>query len=93
VVQFDQKGDTMRTGTSVRIDEETKIIASEVLKQYGLSLSEGINLFCRQVAMTYSIPFELKVPTERMKKALKELEKREGKSFDSIEALKADLES
>jgi len=28
-----------------------------------------------------------------MKKALKELEKRDGKSFDSIEALKADLES
>ena len=58
----------MRTGTSVRIDEETKIIASEVLKQYGMSLSEGINLFCKQVAMTYSIPFELKVPTKRMKK-------------------------
>ncbi|QNT10513.1 type II toxin-antitoxin system RelB/DinJ family antitoxin (plasmid) [Sulfurospirillum diekertiae] len=65
----------MRTSTSVRIDEDAKMIASEVLKQYGMSLSEGINLFCKQVAMTYSIPFELKVPTERMQKALKELEK------------------
>jgi len=83
----------MKTSTSVRIDEETKIIASEVLKQYGMSLSEGVNLFCRQVAMTYSIPFEIKVPTDRMAKALKELEKREGKSFDSIEALRADLQS
>ena len=67
----------MRTSTSVRIDEDAKMIASEVLKQYGMSLSEGINLFCKQVAMTYSIPFELKVPTERMQKALKELEKRQ----------------
>jgi len=83
----------MKTSTSVRIDEETKIIASEVLRQYGMSLSEGINLFCKQVAMTYSIPFEIKVPTDRMAKALKELEKREGKSFDSIEALRADLQS
>jgi len=83
----------MKTSTSVRIDEETKLIAAEVLKQYGMSLSEGINLFCRQVAMTYSIPFEIKVPTQRMVKALKELEKREGKSFDSIEALRADLRS
>lgn len=39
--------------------------------------------------MAYSIQFKLKVPTDRMKKALKELEKREGKSFGS----KADLES
>ncbi|AHJ12177.1 hypothetical protein [Sulfurospirillum multivorans] len=36
--------------------------------------------------------YELKVPTARMKKALKELEKKKGKSFDSIEALKVDLE-
>jgi len=77
--------------TSVRIDTEAKLIASEVLKQYGMSLSEGINLFCKQVAMTHSIPFELKVPSERMKKALDELEKREGKSFKSMEALREDL--
>ncbi|MBE0492401.1 MAG: type II toxin-antitoxin system RelB/DinJ family antitoxin [Sulfurospirillum sp.] len=81
----------MRTSTSVRIDEEAKLIASEVLKQYGMSLSEGINLFCKQVAMTHSIPFELKVPSERMQKALEELEKREGKRFKSIKELREDL--
>jgi len=81
----------MRTSTSVRIDAEAKLIASEVLKQYGMSLSEGINLFCKQVSMTHSIPFELKVPSERMKKALDELEKREGKSFKCMEALREDL--
>jgi len=81
----------MRTSTSVRIDQDAKLIASEVLKQYGMSLSEGINIFCKQVAMTHSIPFELKVPTKRMEKALKELEKREGKTFSSMEDLKKDL--
>jgi DNA-damage-inducible protein J len=85
------KGVLMRISTSVRIDEEAKLIASEVLKQYGMSLSEGINLFCKQVAMTHSIPFELKVPTERMQKALDELEAREGKTFKTIEDLKKDL--
>jgi DNA-damage-inducible protein J len=87
----EKQGASMRTSTSVRIDTEAKLIASEVLKQYGMSLSEGINLFCKQVAMTHSIPFELKVPSERMKKALDELEKREGKSFKSMEALREDL--
>ena len=80
--------------TRVQIDEKTKLIASEVFKQYDMSrLRKAINLFCEQVAMTNSITLELKVPTDWMKKALKELEKREGKSLDSIEALKADLES
>jgi DNA-damage-inducible protein J len=88
---IEKQGANMRTSTSVRIDTEAKLIASEVLKQYGMSLSEGINLFCKQVAMTHSIPFELKVPSERMKKALDELEKREGKSFKSMEALREDL--
>jgi len=81
----------MRTSTSVRIDQDAKLIASEVLKQYGMSLSEGINIFCKQIAMTHSLPFELKVPTERMEKALKELEKREGKTFTSMKSLKEDL--
>jgi DNA-damage-inducible protein J len=81
----------MRTSTSVRIDSDTKHIASEVLKQYGMSLSDGINLFCRQVAMTHSIPFELKVPSERMQIALEELKNRKGKKFDTLDELKKDL--
>lgn len=48
----------MSANIRVRIDEETKLIASVVFKQYGMSLSEGINLFCKQVAMTYTIPFD-----------------------------------
>jgi DNA-damage-inducible protein J len=82
---------TMRTSTSVRIDNDAKEIATAVLKQYGMSLSDGINLFCKQVALTHSIPFELKVPSERMKIALQELEERKGEKFTSMEALKRDL--
>lgn len=81
----------MRASTSIRIDNEAKEITIAVLKQYGMSLSDGINLFCKQVALTHSIPFELKVPSERMAIALKELEERKGKKFTSIEALKQDL--
>ena len=39
------------------------------------------------------LDLQVLTPTDRMKKALKESEKREGKSFDSIKALKADLKS
>lgn len=81
----------MRTSTSIRIDNETKEIATAVLKEYGMSLSDGINLFCKQVALTHSIPFQLKVPSERMKTALAELEEKRGDKFDSLESLKQDL--
>lgn len=81
----------MRASTSVRIDQEAKDIAVEVLKQYGMTLSDGINLFCRQVALTHSIPFELKVPNDRMKVALEELQAKKGKKFSTIEELKKDL--
>ncbi|MDD3468078.1 MAG: type II toxin-antitoxin system RelB/DinJ family antitoxin [Campylobacterales bacterium] len=81
----------MRASTSIRLDSDTKEIAAEVFKQYGMSLSDGINLFCKQVAMTHSIPFELKVPTDRMQKALDELAAKKGKKFDSIDELKKDL--
>lgn len=60
----------MRASTSIRLDSDTKEIGAEVFKQYGMSLSDGINLFCKQVAMTHSISFELKAPTDRMQKAL-----------------------
>lgn len=62
-----------------------------MFKQYGMSLSDGINLFCKQVAMTHSIPFELKVPTDRMQKALDELAAKKGKKFGSMDELKKDL--
>jgi DNA-damage-inducible protein J len=81
----------MRASTSIRLDNDTKDIVVEVFKQYGMSLSDGINLFCKQVAMTHSIPFELKVPTERMQKALDELAAKKGKKFDSMDELKKDL--
>ena len=81
----------MRASTSIRLDSDTKEIAAEVFKQYGMSLSDGINLFCKQVAMTHSIPFELKVPTDRMQKALDDLAAKKGKKFDSMEELKKDL--
>jgi DNA-damage-inducible protein J len=56
-----------------------------------MSLYDGINLFCKQVAMTHSIPFELKVPTSRMQKVLDELATKKGKKFDSMDELKKDL--
>ena len=58
----------------VRIDEPTKTQAKNVLNTLGMSLSEGVCLFLRQVVMHRGIPFELKIPNELTDKVLRESE-------------------
>ena len=44
----------------VRVDENLKNDASEVLTDLGLDLSSAIRLFLKQVVVTNGIPFNLK---------------------------------
>jgi DNA-damage-inducible protein J len=45
------------------------------------------------IVLNKGLPFELKLPNNKTKKALKELEKREGKTFNSVDELFDDLDS
>ena len=58
----------------VRVDKPTKTQAMNVFKVLGMSLSEGVCLFLRQVVMHRGIPFELKIPNELTDKVLRESE-------------------
>lgn len=59
----------------VRIDEPTKAQAKSVFNALGMSLSEGVCLFLRQVIMHQGIPFEVKIPNALTAKTLEESEK------------------
>lgn len=59
----------------VRIDEPTKTQAKNVFNTLGMSLSEGVCLFLRQVVMHRGIPFEVKIPNALTAKTLEESEK------------------
>lgn len=48
--------------TQVRIDETTKKQAVELLEGLGLSLSDAINMFLKQVVLQEGIPFDVKYP-------------------------------
>jgi len=48
--------------TQVRIDETTKKQAIELLEGLGLSLSDAINMFLKQVVLHDGIPFDVKYP-------------------------------
>jgi DNA-damage-inducible protein J len=79
------------TYVRARIDQATKALATEALEAMGLSVSDAIRLLMRVVADERRLPFEIKVPNEETLAAMAELEAGGGQSFDTVEALMADL--
>ncbi|MFF7706513.1 type II toxin-antitoxin system RelB/DinJ family antitoxin [Pseudomonas sp. NPDC007930] len=60
------------TDVRCRIDEDLKERATAILNACGLSVSDAMRLFFRQVVATEGIPFEVRVPSARTEKALQE---------------------
>lgn len=50
------------TPTQIRIEENTKKQAVELLEGLGLNLSDAVNMFLKQVILQNGIPFEVKYP-------------------------------
>ena len=48
--------------TQIRIDEETKKQAVELLAGLGLILSDAVNIFLKQILLRGGIPFDVKYP-------------------------------
>ena len=59
---------------NARIDPELKAEAETVLAKIGLTSSQAITLFYKQVALQQGIPFALRVPNAETVAALKEAE-------------------
>lgn len=83
------------TALTIRIDPNVKKEADVVLKYLGMTTSEAIAIFLRQVALTGGIPFAVQVPSfnEETLTALNEVShgKNLSKPFDSVADLMSDL--
>jgi DNA-damage-inducible protein J len=79
------------TYVRARIDSSTKRRAAGALQAMGLSISDAIRLLMFRVAEERQLPFEVKVPNAKTRKAIEELESGKGKRFKSVAALMADL--
>lgn len=82
---------TADTYVRARIDTNTKERAAEALEAMGLSISDAIRLLLLRVADERRLPFDVKVPNATTRKAIAELEAGKGKSFNSVDALMANL--
>ncbi|WP_019411201.1 type II toxin-antitoxin system RelB/DinJ family antitoxin [Pseudomonas psychrophila] len=58
------------TDVRCRIEEDLKERATAVLQSCGLSISDAMRLFLRQVVETQGLPFEVRVPSEKTAQAL-----------------------
>ena len=76
-----------------RIDESLKFNAETILKEIGLTTSQAINIFLKKVVSEHGIPFELKVPSDRLKTAMNEAKNAQGIYHDNIDDMMKDLKS
>ena len=67
--------------TKVRLDPKLKKNAEAELAKIGLSISDAVTIFFKQVVAQKGLPVELKVPNRESIKALRELERGGGESF------------
>jgi DNA-damage-inducible protein J len=82
---------TADTYVRARIDTATKERAAEALAAMGLSISDAIRLLMLRVADERRLPFEVKAPNARTRRAIAELEAGKGRRFATVEDLVADL--
>ena len=82
---------TADTYVRARIDTATKERASEALESMGLSISDAIRLLMLRIADEHRLPFEVKGPNAKTRKAIQELETGKGKRAKTVKVLMAEL--
>jgi DNA-damage-inducible protein J len=68
----------MTTTIQARIDVQSKEQAKKILDFLGLTMSQAITLYLRQIILRRGIPFDIEIPNELTAKVLKDSEKGRG---------------
>ncbi|MEX3777649.1 type II toxin-antitoxin system RelB/DinJ family antitoxin [Pseudomonas sp. MYb118] len=79
------------TDVRCRIDEDLKARATEVLNACGLSISDALRLFLRQVVVTQGLPFEVRAPSQKTARAMQQAREIRQR-FDSIDDMLRDAD-
>lgn len=90
-LNFNLERQMATTMVHIRVDEQVKAQATETLASMGLSVSDAVRMLLVRVAAEKALPFDVRVPNAETVAAMKELDEGQGKRFDSLEDLMADL--
>jgi len=84
----------LNASVNVRVSKKVKTNAEKVLSELGLSMSEAVNIYLRQIALRGGIPFDLRLPNRKTVRAMRDVQqKRNLESFPDVESLKQGLNS
>ena len=74
--------DMSKTGyITARIEPKLKARAGRVLAKVGVSTTDAITMFLTQVVLTDGLPFEVRTPNARTRRAIEELQAGGGETF------------
>jgi DNA-damage-inducible protein J len=62
----------VRTTTSIKLNPVVKENTKAIFNELGLTMSDAINIFLKQVELQGGLPFEVKAPNKETLKAIKE---------------------
>jgi len=84
----------LNASINVRVAKKVKTNAENILSELGLTMSEAVNIYLRQIALKGGIPFDLTLPNRKTVRAMRDVrQKRNLESFPSIESLEQGLNS
>jgi len=84
----------LNASINVRVAKKVKTKAEQVLSELGLTMSEAVNIYLRQIALRGGIPFDLKLPNRKTVRAMRDIQqKRNLESFPDVESMKQGLNS
>jgi len=75
------------TAIRIRISQEIKDNAEDILRSMGMTMSQAINMYLVQVIASKAIPFNIEVPNKETAKVIKEA--RVGKGLIKSKNIKA----
>jgi len=84
---------TIGTGMiRARVDPALKLTVEGIFGKLGLNASDAIRLFYAQVALVNGLPFEVKLPNAATERALHEVAEGKLTSYESVAAMRRDLD-
>lgn len=71
-----------KSRTNIYLDTNIKDQAKEIFNQYGLSLSQAVNIFLTQSVLNRGLPFDVKIPNDETLQAMRDVET--GKNYEDV---------
>ena len=76
---------------SIKVDPFAWESANQIFKEYGITANDAINMFLNQVILYKELPFEVKIPSDRLQKAIDEANNDKLAKFDNLDDFIKDL--